>query len=99
MNAPILIKKWRVYNYSPGDLDWLKEQGYYFHIATNSIPIAQGNKVTYIRGDVGVSVDTSTESEELMLKLKFEPGLVMLLQEWVIPHGECTLSNIDWDRT
>lgn len=99
MRQPTLIKNWRVIDWAPDDVIWLQDNGYNFRVATTNIPIAQGNKTTYIRGDVGVSVETCTEEEELMLRLKFEPGLVCMMQSFVMPHGQCTLSDIDWDRT
>lgn len=95
---PILIKNWRVFDWAPDDIDWLTEQKFTYRIATNNIPFAQGNKVTYIRGNMGITVETTTPEQELLLKLKFEPGLVCMMQTVMIPHGECTLSDIDWSR-
>ena len=97
MSQPIMIKTWRVFDWAPDDLLWLEQQGIRHRVATTRIPIAQGNTVTYIAGNMGVSIETDTEEHELMLKLKFEPGLVLMLQEVVLPGMmECTLSRLDF---
>ena len=101
MNKPVLIKTWRVFNWAPDDVVWLEEQGFMYRVATTDIPFAVGHRVKYMRGDVGISVETRTEQEEMLLKLKFEPGLVMMLGEWVMPGTamECVLSDLgrtDW---
>lgn len=80
-----IIKTWRVYDWTPEDIDWLAEQGFRSRVATTNIPFAIGNKVTYMRGDVGVSVETDTSEQELMLKLKFEPGLILMMETAVLP--------------
>lgn len=95
---PVLIKTWRILGWTPDDVSWLEDQGFTHQVATTNVPVAIGHKVTYIRGDVGVSVETRTEQEEVLLRLKFEPELLLMLQEWVMPLGKCTLGEINWDR-
>lgn len=92
------IKTWRVFDWVPDDAGWLEQQGIRYRVATNNIPVAVGNSVTYVRGDMGLSVETDTPEQELMLKLKFEPGLVLMLEEIVLPgmSNLCTLSEIGY---
>ena len=94
------IKTWRIFNWLPDDAGWLEQQGIRYHVATNNIPIAHGNSVTYMRGDMGLSVETDTPEQELMLKLKFEPGLVLMVEEIVLDHlgDKYVLSEIKFDN-
>lgn len=96
MSEPVLIKTWRIFNWAPDDVAWLEEQGYVHRVATTNVPFAQGNKIVYMRGDVGVSVETRTEQEEMLLRLKFDPGMVLMLEEVVMPGTltECVLSDL-----
>ena len=98
MSDPRMIKIWRIFDWAPDDPVWLEQQGIRYRIATNKVPIAQGNKVFYIAGDMGLSVETDTPEQELMLKLKFEPGIVLMLEEIVLPgmSNLCTLSEIGY---
>lgn len=93
---PHMIKSWRIFDWAPDDPVWLEEQGIRFSVASTNIPVAVGNSVTYMRGDVGLSVETDTPEQEMLLRLKFEPGLVLMMQEIVMPdsYSECVLNGV-----
>ena len=94
---PRTIKTWRIFNWMPNDVVWLEEQGIRNRVASTNIPIAQGNSVRYIRGDVGLSCETDTVEQEIVLRLKFEPGLVLMLEELMLDEfRECTLSELEF---
>lgn len=89
------IKTWRIFEWAPDDVEWLEEQGIRNRVATTNVPIAHGNSVTYMRGDVGLSCETDTSEQEMVLRLKFEPHLVLMLEEVVLDQfRECTLSEM-----
>lgn len=89
------IKTWRIFNWAPDDVEWLKEQGIPNQLAMVNVPVAHGNSVTYMRGDVGLSCTTDTDEQETLLRLKFEPSIVLMLEELMLDElQECTLSEI-----
>jgi hypothetical protein len=88
------IKTWRIFNWAPDDVVWLEEQGIRNCVEATNIPIAHGNSVTYMRGDVGLSCETTTDEQEIILRLKFEPGLHLIMEELMLDQfRECTLSE------
>lgn len=92
---PHMIKNWRIFNWTPDDVEWLKTQGISNQLATVNVPVAHGNSVTYMRGDMGLSCVTDTNEQETLLRLKFEPNLHLMLEELVLDQPrECTLSEI-----
>jgi hypothetical protein len=89
------IKTWRIFNWAPDDVVWLEEQGIRNRVVATNIPFAQGNKVAYMRGDVGLTCETDTAEQEMILRLKFEPSIVLMLEELVLDElRECTLSEL-----
>jgi len=95
MNMAHKIKTWRIFNWAPDDVEWLEEQGIPSRVAATNIPIAHGNSVTYMRGDVGLSCETDTAEQEMILRLKFEPSLHLMLEELVLGEPrKCTLSEL-----
>jgi hypothetical protein len=89
------VKTWRIFKWEPDDVDWLLGQGIHGRVASTNIPIAHGNSVTYMRGDVGLSCETTTDEQEIILRLKFEPDLHLMLEEIVLDElRECTLSEM-----
>lgn len=72
------VKTWIITSGDVADAYWLKEQGIAAHYESNSIPFAVGNQTYYVKGQDKLTVETTTEKQELMLKLKFAPVLVLV---------------------
>ena len=79
------VKTWIITSGNVDDAYWAQEQGIVVHFKSNSIPFAVGNQTYYIKGSDELIVETATEEQELMLKLKFAPNLVLseIKSDWL----------------
>lgn len=72
------VKTWLISAGNFADARWLGEQGINVHYESNSIPFAVGNQTYYVKGHDTLTAETTTKEQELMLKLKFAPNLVLM---------------------
>lgn len=72
------VKTWLISAGNVADARWLNEQGITAHYDSNSIPFAVGNQTYYVKGQDKLTAETTAKEQELMLKLKFAPNLVLM---------------------
>jgi len=73
------VKTWLISSGDVADAYWLQEQGITAHYDSDSIPFAVGNQTYYVKGTTKLTAETTTEEQELMLKLKFAPKLSLMM--------------------
>lgn len=74
-----VIKTWIVHQWLPNDAEWFVQQGIRYHISSKRIPIhSAGGSLHYAQGPTELRVQTNTEHQETVLRLKFEPGLTLM---------------------
>lgn len=72
------VKTWVISDGNVADAHWLNEQEITAHYESNSIPFAVGNQTYYVKGHSKLTAETTEKEQELMLKLKFAPNLVLM---------------------
>lgn len=99
-NKPQLIKTWRITQWETADVQWLIEQKLNYHLNNNteSIEVNGYRMPLYMHKSSDLVAETRTSKEEMLFRLKFEPNLVLLMQEYGMPYSmsACTLDRINW---
>ena len=76
------VKYWYVGNWYPDDADWLQEQDIRHETKTNTLPFSAGKRTVYRHGHhtghSGLHLTTKNEQQELLIKLRFEPNLILM---------------------